>query len=101
MTYPGGTSSRDSTLPIGVIVPAINALGIDVHASPNSVPDILGNYVSAYMAYHSCWYKDYSGTAFPDKPCKMAGHTHVGINVTAENGRKALKVQLDKLIDSL
>lgn len=103
-TFPPGAGSETltSTLPMEAIRDGINGIaGINITASVNTDPARLGHYVSAYMAYHSCWYREYSQTEYPDKPCKKAGHTHVGVRVIAADGRKAVQKQLDVLIDGL
>jgi hypothetical protein len=64
----------------------------------------VGKFVSEYMAYHVVWYQSYVNEKFPDTPaknCRFAGHTHVGIKVSAANGENAVKVQLRTLIEEL
>ena len=64
----------------------------------------VGNFVSEYMAYHVCWYRDFSQNEFandPDKQCLIAGHTHVGIQVSPSDGMMAVEVQLEELFRAL
>ncbi len=108
--------SRFSTLPLQKIITAIATLSIPtsalnplINGSPHApvIPPpadprvktaILGNYVSAFMAYHGCWYQACSRTLHPADPCLMAGHTHVGGLVGRVNGMRAVDAQLTALL---
>jgi hypothetical protein len=100
---PAGSWTRVSNLPFGTMATAINN-AIDkskVDPEVNEDPEILGNFVSAYMAYHSSWYQSYSQTEYPDSACELAGHTHVDLDVHPDDAKIAVAAQLDALIDSL
>jgi hypothetical protein len=100
---PAGSWTRESNLPFQAIIDAIHGKIATSKVAPelNVNPGILGNFVSAYMAYHSCWYQAYSQNEYPNSTCKRAGHTHVDLDVLPADGRIAVDAQLDALIASL
>ncbi len=63
----------------------------------------VGEFVSEYMAYHGPWYRDWSNANFGDPclKCLIAGHTHVGVQVTAAQGEAAVEIALDEVIKQL
>jgi hypothetical protein len=101
LTYPPSAVSRTSALPNTQIIAAINALGINVQPSTNTDYSILGNYVSAYMAYLVCWYGSDSGVQPTNAAIKKYGHTHVSLDIPPSDAQAAFKAQLDALIDAL
>lgn len=100
-------ATRASNLPMDAIAPAIS----NEFPNPpgNVVPKIdntgnVGAFVSEYMAYHVAWYRDYINAKFPNDPakqCKIAGHTHVGIQVATGDGVTAVDIQLKELFKKL
>ena len=66
-------------------------------ASINATGDV-GSFLSEYMAYHVAWYRDHTMDHAADRRCLLAGHTHVGIDVDAGDGARAVALQLDELI---
>lgn len=66
-------------------------------------PEGPGKFVSNFMAFHVEWWQDYSNATWPNDAsakCLVAGHTHVGINVSAANGETAVRIQLDSIIQT-
>jgi hypothetical protein len=93
---------RESNLPMAAIQGAVNRHFGDgrLVASINPTGDV-GSFVSEYMAYHVAWYRDHTMDLAAGRQCLVAGHTHVGIDVDARDGAKAVALQLDELIDVL
>jgi hypothetical protein len=93
---------RESNLPMEAITSAVNRRFGDVRlqASINPTGDV-GSFVSEYMAYHVAWYRDHTADLPGGRRCLFAGHTHVGIDVDADDGAQAVALQLDALIDVL
>jgi hypothetical protein len=93
---------RESNLPMDAIANAVNRRFGDARllASINPTGDV-GSFVSEYMAYHVAWYRDHTADLPDDRRCLFAGHTHVGVDVDAGDGARAVALQLDVLIDVL
>ena len=98
-------SRRDSNLPTTAIRDAVNA---HFPIPPGSVVAAIdpsgnvGQFVSEFMAYHVAWYREYSQANLrPDEQCLYAGHTHVGVQVTAQDGEQAVEIQLNELLSVL
>ena len=53
------------------------------------------NYVSAFAGYHAVWYNQWKLS------CKAGWHTHVDYGITVANATKAMKLQLEVLIEWL
>src|SRR5207247_2351737 len=91
---------------LDAIVQAINGRfpNGEVVASRNNSPALLGNFVSAYMAYHVAWYRDWSQANLDaSESCSKAGHTHVGIQLqhAVADAQTAVGIQLSKVADEL
>lgn len=98
---------RASNLPMAAIRNAVNNHFPNppgnIVAAIDNTGDV-GAFVSEYMAYHVGWYRDYVNATFPNddsKKCLFAGHTHVGVQVSAANGETAVDLQLDELFKVL
>jgi len=91
--------TRESNLPMAAIRSAVDQHFGDgrLVASINATGDV-GSFLSEYMAYHVAWYRDLTADHAADRRCLLAGHTHVGIDVDAGDGAKAVSLQLDELI---
>jgi hypothetical protein len=91
--------NRDSNLPMAAIRSAVNQHFGDgrLVASINTTGDV-GSFLSEYMAYHVAWYRDHTADHAADRRCLFAGHTHVGIDVDAGDGARAVALQLDELL---
>jgi hypothetical protein len=53
------------------------------------------DYVSAFAGYHAVWYADWSDS------CRAGWHTHVDSGISTANASKAIKLQLEVLIEWL
>jgi hypothetical protein len=91
-------------LPTGAIVQKIVQSGADV-VPTDEHPGGPGTFACNFMAYLVAWWQEYSNSAAAklkdDEKCKAAGFTHVGGQVTPQNGKKAVEAQLDALVDWL
>lgn len=93
--------TRAATIPLAAIKAALTAHFPATTLNPTSVAEA-GQFVSGFMCYHVVWYQSWSTTHLPPaQQCKMAGHTHVGMQISAADATQAAKIQLDTLIDSL
>jgi hypothetical protein len=94
-------AKRNTSLPTGGIVTAIEAVnGIDVDPT-NEHPDGPGTFVCNFMAYLVAWWKEYSANLPDNEKCKAAGFTHVGGQVTPGDGEKAVDAQIGALVEWL
>ena len=99
-------AKRNTSLPTGQIVTKIKDILQETDVDPTDYhPAGPGEFVCNFMAYHVAWWKEYSNSAESqlgdEEKCKAAGFTHVGGQVTVENGKKAVEAQLDALVECL
>lgn len=91
---------RYSNLPMTHIARAVNDAQLGINAYIDSI-GFGGGFLSEYMAYHGTWYRDlHSDPSDPDR-CLMAGHIHVGSQVTAERAKTAAEISLRTLTTAL
>ena len=89
---------RNSNLPMDNIVNNINSLniGLDSYIDVNGDP---GHYVSEFMAYHGTWYRDLNQNE--EEQCYLAGHVHVGGQISWDNAKLATEETIRTVIDYL
>ncbi len=89
---------RGSTLPMQNIVDRVNAdvPELDAFIDENGFG---GGFLSEFIAYHGVWYQDLHSDPSDDAWSVAAGHVHVGIDVTIDEGRRATEASLFELID--
>ena len=100
---PANSQTLEYDLPTTDIINAIHSAIATSKVAPsiNTDANILGNFVSAYMAYHSCWYREYTKEHDTDNLCKKSGHTHVDLDIHPDDATTAVSAQLTALIGSL
>ncbi len=91
-------TERPSTLPMEDIVSAVTDadLGVDAYVDYTGYG---GAFVSEFIAYHGVWYQDLHKDASDPFQSVAAGHVHVGIDVTVDQGRLATEASLRVLLD--
>ncbi|MEZ6234103.1 MAG: hypothetical protein R3B68_07930 [Phycisphaerales bacterium] len=89
---------RDSTLPMQNIVNAVNNSSVGVPAFIDTSANAGGTFLSEYIGYHGLWYQ--SMHSDPNDPAwsVAAGHIHVGVGVSEEQGRILTEISLEQLI---
>ena len=75
------------------IVDNVNNLniGLDSYIDSNGDP---GRFVSEFMAYHGTWYRDLNQNS--NEQCYLAGHVHVGGQISWDNARLAAEETIRK-----
>ena len=89
---------KNSNLPMNNIVENVNNLniGLDSYIDSNGDP---GRFVSEFMAYHGTWYRDLNQNS--NEQCYLAGHVHVGGQISWDNARLAAEETIRTVIDYL
>lgn len=102
---------RLSNLPMDKIVQAVKLLdrGRDdvnpyvARFDPNSEDrrDFAGNYLSGFVGYLGCWYRDRHAVSPLSQRCWLAGHVHVGIDLDLAVARRTFEATLRVVIEDL
>lgn len=88
---------RHSSLPMDAIRGAVNAAGVGVNSYIDTSDEFGGNFLSNYIGYHGCWYHDLHSDPADPRWNIAAGHIHVGIQASTEQGRAATEITLREL----
>ncbi|MFN0136702.1 MAG: hypothetical protein ACKVS9_11375 [Phycisphaerae bacterium] len=88
---------RDSSLPMNAIRGAVNAAGLGVNSYIDTGDEFGGNFVSNFIGYHGLWYHDLHSDPSDPRWNIAAGHIHVGIQTSTEQGRAATELTLREL----
>lgn len=94
---PAGTV-RNSTLPMDAIEAAVDEAGLGLTAYIDRSNEYGGRFLSNYIGYHGSWYHDLHSSPSDAAWNVAAGHIHVGIGVSTEQGRAATELSLRELI---
>jgi len=89
---------RESTLPMQDIVDRVSDEVPELDAFIDE-RGFGGAFLSEYIAYHGVWYQDMHADPSDDAWSVAAGHIHVGVGVTIDQGRRATEASLRALID--
>jgi hypothetical protein len=91
--------NRNSSLPMNAIRDAVNGAGLGLNSYIDTSNNYGGQFLSNYIGYHGSWYRDLHADPSDPTWAIAAGHIHVGIQVTVEQGRSATEISLRQLID--
>jgi hypothetical protein len=90
---------RESSLPMQDIVDAVNDQ-TDIYAYIDDV-GYGGGFLSEFIAYHGVWYKEMHDDPSDPLWTIAAGHIHVGVGITIDEGVLASEITLRALTDYL
>jgi hypothetical protein len=91
---------RFSSLPTQEIADAVNNAGLGLTAFVDTT-GFGGGFLSEFIAYHGVWYRDEHVAPGNKNRCFLAGHIHVGTNVSVNTGILASEVTLRTTLDEL
>lgn len=94
---PSGTIRR-STLPMNEIVTNVNNADLGLLAYIDNV-SFGGGFLSEYIAYLGVSYQALHSRPDDKFRCVAAGHIHVGIDVSIEQGKTASEITLETIIE--
>ncbi|MCA9243017.1 MAG: hypothetical protein KDA32_03610 [Phycisphaerales bacterium] len=101
-------SPPDSSVPAGFVRPSTLPMQDIVDRLENEFPVINpfidpdgygGGFLSEFIAYHGVWYQSLHSDPTDPAWSVAAGHIHVGINVTTQQGIRATEITLRTLLD--
>jgi hypothetical protein len=91
---------RFSSLPTAKIASAVNAAGLGITAVVDTT-GYGGGFLSEFIAYHGCWYRDMHIDATDPDRCFMSGHIHVGTAVSQNTATIASQISLRTMLSHL